>query len=130
MIGLYAIDVFGLLKEHIVGGLGCLEHRPGVAIDELLHLQAPLLLQDLEVVKNASILVLDVRLVLAHALFDLGDLFELGVELQLVQALLLPLRDGAPLGVPHRRFEHVAVHVALALVDGVDQALGLGYFLA
>jgi hypothetical protein len=62
-----------------------------------------LLLKHLKIVDYTLVLVFNVGLVLAHVLLDFRHLFEVRVELELVEALLLLLGDVAPLGIPDGR---------------------------
>lgn len=61
-------------------------------------------------------------LVSLHVLLDVGHLSPVLVQLQLVQTLLLLLADVSAFGVFDGSFEHVAVHVRLTLVDGVNKS--------
>ena len=108
---MHLVKAIWLLEEYVVGFLGSSEHGTGVAVNELLNLEVALLIKNLKVFNNPSILILNMPLVLFHELLNVRDLPPVLVELQLVQPLLLALADVAPLGVADCRLEHVAVHV-------------------
>jgi hypothetical protein len=113
------------LSKSISRSLRLLRHGTSIAINQLLYLQTALLLQRLKVFNDPFVLIINVYLVVQHELFDLLNLSLHKVQLDLIGALLMQLDTIPLLSIAHRTLQHVAVNVALTLINRIDKALRL-----